>query len=179
MTLESVWNDGPGGGSGGGGVSDAFPRPSWQANTGVPASVNPGHSTGRGLPDLAGSADEDVGYEVRVDGVNTVIGGTSAVAPLTASLIALLNQSLGTNIGYLNPILYSNLGKSGGFRDIVKGNNDVTGKVGGYKAHRGWDPCTGFGSPNGKMLLAGLKAPPKSDLDARDDEAHRPAGSKN
>lgn len=161
ITSESVWNDGLGGGAGGGGVSDAFPRPAWQTNTGVPASVNPGQGTGRGSPDLAGSADEDMGYQVRIDGVNTVIGGTSAVAPLTAGLIALLNQSLGADIGYLNPILYSKLGKSGGFRDIVKGNNDMTGKVGGYKAHRGWDACTGFGSLNGKLLLAGLQASPE------------------
>src|SRR5262249_30096572 len=100
-------------------------------------------------------------YRVRVDGVDTVIGGTSAVAPLTAGLVALLNNTLGTPVGYLNPLLYSYLGKSGAFRDITKGNNDMTGLVGGYKATTGWDPCGGFGSPDGGAILAMLTAPQK------------------
>ncbi len=159
ITSESVWNDGTQGGAGGGGISDFFPLPSWQAGAGVPPSVNPGGRVGRGLPDLAGDADENTGYQVRVDGVDTVIGGTSAVAPLTAGLIALLNDSLGTSVGYVNPLLYSKLGKTSAFRDITQGNNDMSGQVGGYKAGPGWDPCGGFGSPDGKALLAALKAP--------------------
>ena len=159
ITSESVWNDGPQGGAGGGGISDFFPLPSWQTTVGVPPSVNPGGRIGRGLPDLAGDADENTGYKVRVDGVDTVIGGTSAVAPLTAGLIALLNEALGTSVGYLNPLLYSKLGNSAAFHDITKGNNDMTGLVGGYKAGPGWDACSGFGSPDGNSLLSGLKAP--------------------
>jgi kumamolisin len=159
ITSESVWNDGPTGGAGGGGVSDAFPLPSWQTGAGVPKSVNPGGRIGRGVPDVAGDADPATGYQVRIDGINTVIGGTSAVAPLMAALIALLNQSLSTKVGYLNPLLYAKLGKSGAFRDITKGNNDMNGNVGGYNAGPGWDACTGFGSPVGSALLAGLRAP--------------------
>ena len=159
ITSESVWNDGPQGGAGGGGVSAFFPLPAWQTGAGVPPSVNPGGHIGRGVPDLAGDADENTGYKVRVDGVDTVIGGTSAVAPLTAGLIALLNEALGTSVGYLNPLLYSKLGNSPAFHDITKGNNDMTGLVGGYKAGPGWDACSGFGSPDGNSLLTGLKAP--------------------
>ena len=159
ITSESVWNDGPQGGAGGGGISDFFPLPSWQTRAGIPPSVNPGGRVGRGLPDIAGNADENTGYNVRVDGVDTVIGGTSAVAPLTAGLIALLNESLGVSVGYLNPLLYSKLGKGAAFHDISKGNNDMTGLVGGYRAGPGWDACSGFGSPDGSALLAGLKAP--------------------
>ena len=154
ITKETVWNDGPQGGAGGGGISDYFPLPAWQANSGVPPSVNPGHRIGRGLPDIAGDADENTGYQIRVDGVNTVIGGTSAVAPLSAGLIALINEKLGTPIGYLNPQIYR---KGGLFHDITEGNNDMTGQVGGYKAASGWDPCTGLGSPDGVAILGGLQ----------------------
>jgi len=82
-----------------------------------------------------------------------VVGGTSAVAPLWAGLLARINQKLGTPVGYFNPLLYSRLGKSNGFHDIVKGNNDTTGHVGGYSAGKGWDACTGWGSPDGANLL--------------------------
>ena len=158
ITNELVWNDGASGGATGGGVSDFFPLPGWQAKAKVPPSVNPGKQAGRGVPDVAGDADEVTGYKVRVDGVNTVIGGTSAVAPLWAGLIALINEKLGTSIGYLNPLLYNQLGPSAGvFRDITGGNNDNTGVVGGYQAGPGWDACTGWGSPDGTALVGALQ----------------------
>jgi kumamolisin len=157
ITAESVWNDGPQGGGGGGGISAQFALPAWQANSDVPPSINPGGGIGRGLPDIAGNADENTGYKVRVDGLNTVIGGTSAVAPLTAGLIALLNEKLGSSVGYLNPVLYGKLGKGGTFHDITEGTNDLTGLVGGYKAVAGWDACSGFGSPDGGAILTGLQ----------------------
>jgi kumamolisin len=159
IISESVWNDGPQGGAGGGGISDFFAKPSYQSGVAVPPSVNPGGHVGRGLPDLAADADENTGYQVRVDGVDTVIGGTSAVAPLTAGLIALLNQAMAANVGYLNPLLYTKFGKTAAFHDITQGNNDMTGQVGGYKAGPGWDACSGFGSPRGSALLAELQPP--------------------
>jgi kumamolisin len=159
IVSETVWNDGPQGGAGGGGISDYFPQPVWQTNIGVPPSVNGGR-IGRGLPDLAGDADENTGYNVRVDGLDTVIGGTSAVAPLTAALLALLNEKLGTPVGYLNPLLYTKIGPSGAFRDVTQGNNDMTGLVGGYKAGKGWDACSGWGSPIGTAILAALQQAP-------------------
>lgn len=148
ITEEIVWNDGPNSATGGG-VSDAFPRPSYQAGAGVPKSVNPNHFEGRGVPDVAGDADPESGYEVRVDGLNTVIGGTSAVAPLWAGLVALLNQSLGQPVGFLNPRLYAMA--AGAFHPITEGNN------GAFQAGPGWDPCTGLGSPNGAQILSLLK----------------------
>jgi kumamolisin len=164
ITLEQVWNDGPQGGAGGGGISDVFPLPTWQASAKVPPSVNPGGRVGRGLPDVAANADEDTGYQVRVDGVNTVIGGTSAVAPLMSGLIALLNQALGTPLGYLNPLIYGKLNAAGEFRDITKGNNDMTGLVGGYPAGPGWDACSGVGVPDGSAILAALQSLAKGAL---------------
>ena len=85
----------------------------------------------------------ETGYDVRVDGSNTVIGGTSAVAPLWAGLIARINSSTGKPAGYVNPLLY---GKKGALRDITTGNN------GDFEAAKGWDACTGLGSPNGASL---------------------------
>jgi kumamolisin len=99
---------------------------------------------------VAGDADPATGYQVRVDGQNYVIGGTSAVAPLWAGLIALFNQKLKTPVGYLNPLLYSSLSSKGGFRDVISGNN------GAFAARKGWDACTGWGSPIGIRLLAAL-----------------------
>ena len=55
-----------------------------QANANVPPSANPGGSAGRGVPDVAGDADPQTGYQVQVDGSQFVVGGTSAVAPLWA-----------------------------------------------------------------------------------------------
>src|SRR5262249_55163584 len=88
IPSQVVWNDGPGGGATGGGISAEFPLPAYQQNAGVPPAVGSGKA-GRGLPDVAGDADPATGYAVRVDGDDTVIGGTSAVAPLWAGLIAL------------------------------------------------------------------------------------------
>jgi kumamolisin len=160
VTGESVWNDGPrasGGGSGGGGISTMNAVPSWQHGH-VPQSVNPGHRRGRGVPDVAGNADGNSGYTILVDGqVATNVGGTSAVAPLWAGLIARLNQGLGKPVGYLNPLLYGKLSGSGAFHDITAGSNDPTnGLIGGYLARPGWDACTGWGSPDGTVLLEAL-----------------------
>ncbi|HUO34507.1 MAG TPA: S53 family peptidase [Candidatus Acidoferrum sp.] len=153
ITDEEVWNDLPDDGATGGGVSATFPLPSWQENAGVPPSANPGGKTGRGVPDVAGDADPLTGYRVDVDGSNTVIGGTSAVAPLWAGLIALMNQALGKTVGYFNPGLYAQVaGVASTFHDITVGNN------GAYKAKAGWDPCTGWGTPNGAAILQRLKS---------------------
>ena len=150
IAEESVWNDGPGQGAGGGGISDVFPVPDYQQHASIPPSANPGGRVGRGVPDVCGDADPDTGYTVRVDGETIPIGGTSAVAPLWAGLIALLNQGLGKPVGFLHPFLYSAAGK--GLRDIVSGSN------GAYAAEPGWDACTGVGSPDGSELLEGLRA---------------------
>jgi kumamolisin len=152
ISDETVWNDAPNSpnpsnaGATGGGVSAVFPVPSWQSDADVPPSVNPPNNPGRGVPDVAGDADPNTGYKIRVDGTNQIVGGTSAVAPLWASLLTLINQNLGTSLGFVNPQLYKLGDDSGAFNDIVSGSN------GKYSASPGWDPCTGLGSPNGATL---------------------------
>ena len=135
--------------------------PDWQKGI-VPASINPGNKTGRGVPDVAGNADENSGYTILADGQQVQgVGGTSAVAPLYAGLFARINQQLGKPVGYINPLLYSGIGKSNAFRDVTSGNNDPTGgSLGGYAAKGGWDACTGWGSPNGVNLLNALAGAP-------------------
>ncbi len=78
---------------------------------------------------------------------SAVIGGTSAVAPLWAALIARINQASGTSAGFVNPRLYAN---PQALRDITSGNN------GDFAAAAGWDACTGLGSPNGSAVLRGV-----------------------
>ena len=168
ITSETVWSATGGGVSDvfvcpvedttsatGGGVSDVitFPPPTWQESVKVPVSVNDGHK-GRGVPDVSGNADPQTGYKVYVDGQNTTFGGTSAVAPLWAALVALMNQSLGESVGYLNPIIYQNytlLLQDNAFHDITIGNN------GAYSAGPGYDACTGLGSPNGTNLIKAIQ----------------------
>jgi len=82
---------------------------------------------------------------VLVDGDVGLIGGTSAVAPLLAGLVALLNQRSGRRLGFLNPLLYGSAPR-GLFRDVTTGTN------GAFTAARGWDACTGLGSPIGDAL---------------------------
>jgi kumamolisin len=150
IASEVVWNDGPSSATGGG-VSAIFALPSYQDAAHVPPSANPGGASGRGVPDVAGDADPDTGYQVRVDGENLVVGGTSAVAPLWAGLIALCNQELPKPVGFLNSLLYGSFAAQGVCRDITSGNN------GAYSATAGWDPCTGWGSPDGAQLLRSLQ----------------------
>jgi kumamolisin len=148
---EVVWNE-PGDGATGGGISDVFPLPSYQESAGVPPSANSTKNVGRGVPDVAADADPTTGYSVRVDGQDTVIGGTSAVAPLWAGLVACLNQGLGKPLGFLNPTLYALTSQSGAFRDITSGNN------GSYSAGPGWDACTGLGVADGAKLLKAVSS---------------------
>jgi kumamolisin len=150
VTEEDVWSDSSsGGGATGGGVSEFFALPSWQQGAKVPTAPN--GFVGRGVPDVAGDADPDSGYEIVVDGQKVVVGGTSAVAPLWAGLIALMDQKLGKPVGYMNPLLYgATVGAT--FHDITSGNND------GYSAGAGWDPCTGLGSPDGVKLLSAISS---------------------
>jgi kumamolisin len=138
ISSEVVWNDlSTNHGATGGGFSATFNRPTYQN------SANPNNKQ-RGVPDVAGNADPITGYKVLVDGSMEVIGGTSAVAPLWAGLIALVNQKIGTHVGFWNPMLYNHLNHD--FNDIVSGNN------GTFKADKGWDPTTGLGTPDAKKL---------------------------
>jgi kumamolisin len=145
ITSESVWNElAQEEGATGGGVSATFPLPSWQANLKVTDSKGAESALAmRGVPDVCGDADPQTGYSVRADGSALVIGGTSAVAPLWAALIALVNATGKTPAGFINAKLYANPTVC---RDITSGNN------GAFEASAGWDACTGLGSPNGSAI---------------------------
>jgi kumamolisin len=145
ITSEVVWNQG--GGATGGGISDVFDLPSYQSAAGVPPSVNPGGRVGRGVPDVAGDADPSTGYQIVVNGQTGTVGGTSAVAPLWAGLVARINSDLGAPAGLIAPLLYAN---PAALHDITSGNN------GAYSAGPGWDACTGLGSPDGKLVRQAL-----------------------
>jgi kumamolisin len=116
----------------------------------VPVDSN-GHS-GRGIPDVAIAASLKSGYEAFIDGQKGVVGGGAAATPLWAGLIALINQGLGHNVGFINPELYTRIGPAGVLRSITEGDNGVHG-VKGYAAGPGWNAATGWGSPDGKKLL--------------------------
>jgi kumamolisin len=152
VAAEEAWNDGPHRGATGGGISEVFAVPPWQRAADLPPCANPGHRAGRGVPDVAGDADPETGYRVRVDGQDVVLGGTSAVAPLWAGLIAMANQHRGRPVGFLNPLLYGALLQAGALRDVPHGGN------GAYTARPGWDCCTGLGTPLGERLVHALAA---------------------
>ena len=151
ISSEVVWNNGAGAGAGGGGVSSFFAVPTWQA--GVKATDSAGVAKPlkkRGVPDVSGDADPQTGYDVRIDGTDAVIGGTSAVSPLWSALLARINQLAGKPVGYIHPQLYRN---PEALRDITQGNN------GDFAATPGWDACTGLGSPDGQKVAAIFTGP--------------------
>ena len=159
ISSEVVWNETAANeGAGGGGVSDEFALPSWQADAGVPARAGSGSgagSGGRGVPDVAGNADPATGYQIYSGGKAQVVGGTSAVAPLWAALISRLAEASGQRFGLIQTLLYAGVTPGTavpGFRDITSGNN------GAYAAGPGWDACSGLGSPDGTALLNRLQS---------------------
>ncbi len=157
---EAVWNwnnsGNPNVGSGGG-VSPNYSIPSWQTN--VSMALNGGSTVNRNLPDVAMPAEAI--YVIYNNGSTSgYIGGTSAAAPLWAGFCALINQQVaasgGTNIGFLNPAIYSLAATSNYpncFHDITVGNNIGSGTAGEYSAVAGYDLCTGLGTPNGTNLI--------------------------
>lgn len=150
IVSEVVWNElANKEGATGGGVSKIFALPTWQANANVPAPSS--GVGGRGVPDVAGDADPTTGYTIRVDGTTSVIGGTSAVAPLWAGLVAVANQQLGAQVGFIQTAIYAAKGAAA-FNDIQVGNN------GAFEAGPGWDACSGLGSPIAVKLISLLGA---------------------
>ncbi len=168
VVSEIAWKNGGGkrkprtdDGSTGGGVSIHFQRPPWQ-NVSV-TSVNPDPIDGRIVPDVAVDGNWDTGYFMVVDGKASPNGGTSASAPLWASLVIRINANLnGVRLGYLTPLLYKVLPGTNttagqvAFRDITQGNN-VSAAIGGYFASAGFDAVSGWGVPIGTKLLDALK----------------------
>ena len=161
---EVAWNDGDGWATGGG-ISDVYAPPSWQ-DVNLPAGLDGAGQPGRGVPDIAGNADIASGYITLANGRWGPTGGTSAVAPLYAGLVALVNQALGQPVKDLLRTLYAlpAADRAAVFTDITTGNNsipettDFGSAVTGYDATAGWDACTGLGSINGTALLQRLRA---------------------
>lgn len=149
---ETGWTDTNQNGASGGGISQEFTVPSYQAQLQLP--VKTGDRPGRGVPDVSANADPDTGYAVYFQGAMTVVGGTSAASPLWAALTARVNQARGTPVGYFQPQLYP-LGSQSAFHDITVGNNNYDGVV-GYVCTPGWDAVTGWGSPNVAAIIAAL-----------------------
>jgi subtilase family serine protease len=161
---ETAWglasgNPGNQGGSfqaSGGGFSQLFAQPTYQAGV-------PGMGATRGVPDVSADASDRTGVAVVFSNGNqdTVQshGGTSASAPIWAALIALADQYAGRHLGFINPAIYQ-IARSPhyhqAFHDITTGNNTVQfphATITGYQAAPGWDPVTGWGSPNAQALI--------------------------
>jgi subtilase family serine protease len=159
---ETAWNI-PGAARGsapkasGGGFSRLFSRPAYQDGiAGIGAT--------RGVPDVAADADPGTGMALAFSGGsegNILIGagGTSAAAPLWAAVIALADQYAGRHLGFVNPAFYQ-IGRSASyhqaFHDVTTGTNTVqfpAKTITGYQAAPGWDPVTGWGSPNAQVLV--------------------------
>lgn len=166
--LEQAWWQPPGrrtragGGSTGGGVSVLFARPDWQ-DVKV-QSLNPGSIDGRVMPDIAALAGPPF-YDLTLLGQDSPNGGTSASAPLWASLIARINAALpaGNRQRFATPLLYQ-AGANGqprgrsGCRDITLGQNASHPDPGvGYQCQAGYDAVTGWGTPDGGALLQALQ----------------------
>jgi subtilase family serine protease len=163
-TSETAWglpsgNPGDAGGSfqaSGGGFSQLFARPAYQAGVS-------GAGATRGVPDVSADASDRTGVAVMFsDGAQETVqshGGTSASAPIWAALIALADQYAGRHLGFVNPAIYR-IARSTRYRqafhDITTGTNTVQfppTKVTGYQAAPGWDPVTGWGSPDAQVLI--------------------------
>jgi subtilase family serine protease len=161
---ETAWNAPivPGGkgnhsSASGGGFSHLFARPAYQDGV-------PGIGAMRGVPDVAGDASQDTNmayarsapggtYELTPD------GGVSAATPFWAGLIALADQEAGHPLGCVNPAIYR-IARGPlhheAFHDITTGNNTATYNgvtITGYQAGPGWDPVTGWGTPDAQVLI--------------------------
>jgi subtilase family serine protease len=164
---ETAWNTPPpvlplGVVASNGGFSGLFTRPAYQDGV-------PGAGAMRGVPDVAADADQATGPALafETDGGYAIVpgGGTSAGAPFWAGIMALADQYAGRPLGFVNPAIYA-IGRShlyhSAFHDITEGGNTAvfpSGTVTGYSAGPGWDPVTGWGSPDAQVLVPLLGQP--------------------
>jgi subtilase family serine protease len=144
-----------------GGFSSLFPRPAYQ-------DAVPGIGRMRGVPDVSADAGNASGMAIAVSltpgNVVTSADGTSAASPFWAGIMALADQYAGRALGFINPAIYR-IGHSpayhSAFHDITTGSNTVAypaGTVTGYQAGPGWDPVTGWGTPDAQALVPLLAA---------------------
>ena len=176
---ESAWSDGsdsPGGSGGGGGISQVWPAPDYQA-------ALPTASDGRNVPDVSLDADPNTGYSIFFQGGWTVVGGTSCAAPLWAAFTALVNQQRAATgrgpLGFANPSLYQiaeGSNYTADFHDVNDGSDNLY-----YQATEGYDNATGWGTFVGSNLLTdlanlALTAPLPPAVEARILWTHSPNG---
>jgi subtilase family serine protease len=164
---EMAWNGGTD--ASGGGYSKLFPRPAYQDQMARIGAT-------RGVPDVAANADSATAMVLEYsDGELRAATGTSASTPLWAGVIALADQEAGRHLGFVNPAIYAIARGPAGrqaFHDVVTGDNSVlwpTGVFAGYNAGPGWDPVTGWGSPDAQYLVpllahAAVSVPPPGPL---------------
>jgi subtilase family serine protease len=157
---ETAWDNGDSGTTdqaSGGGFSQLFARPSYQDGM-------PGIGAARGVPDVAADAYGHTGMALVISAGHGQLyignsGGTSGSTPFWAGIIALANQYAGHDLGFVNPALYAIARGSSyhaAFHDITKGSNTVEfppQTFRGYAAAPGWDPVTGLGSPDARVLI--------------------------
>ena len=164
----------------GGGISSAWPMPSYQAD--APRSLNVINSNSsaapcaattycREVPDVSADANPGSGYSIYIGGVWGQTGGTSASAPLWAALTALADSSSachGHQVGFANPALYR-IAATGYGHDLTDITDDLPGEQstnnsldpnGLYPVGLGYDTATGLGSPIGSNLAAALCGAP-------------------
>jgi subtilase family serine protease len=148
---EMAWNEGTE--ASGGGYSGLFPRPAYQDGLARAGAT-------RGVPDVAANAGSATAMALDISGGGLYPAqGTSAATPLWAGVIALADQQAGNPLGFVNPAIYAiarGPAYHQAFRDVVTGDNSViwpTGVYTGYTAGPGWDPVTGWGSPDAKYLV--------------------------
>jgi len=160
---ETAWNSPPdpparpGSSASGGGFSKVFRRPAYQDGV-------PGIGAFRGVPDVAADAAANTGMTLDTTdgGQNYVLvsaNGTSAAAPFWAAVIALADQYAGRHLGFVNPAIYR-IGRSSpynqAFHEVTSGTNTVVfpgQTITGYRAGPGWNPVTGWGSPDAQVLV--------------------------
>ena len=152
-SLESVWHDG------GGGFSNFFPTPDYQEaivqaylKSGKAPSTKHFNSSGRAYPDVSAFSTD---FVIEYDGIPFPVSGTSCAAPTFAGIVSILNdvrlKKGQKTLGFLNPLLYQTL-QGKGFTDVTEGSNGGGIICPGFKAIEGWDPASGWGSPNFGLL---------------------------
>lgn len=161
-----------------GGFSDLWDRPAYQEEAVSEYLTKLGdrwaglyNPSGRGFPDVAAQGTR---FRVVDKGIEISVGGTSASAPVFASVVALLNNARLASgkpaLGFLNPWIYEQ--GYNGLKDIVLGgSNGCTGRslysgleapfvpYASWNATEGWDPVTGYGTPDFEKLLSISQGP--------------------
>jgi tripeptidyl-peptidase-1 len=174
LAPESAWS------SSSGGFSRYFERPAYQDATIARYMKTVSNETyayytpytnwaGRGFPDVAAHSTGP-SFATVYAGTLSSNGGTSASAPVWAAVVGLLNDArlrLGKPaLGWLNPLVYTYGSRV--LTDITTGystgcnrvNNTHFGGPPGivpgarWNATEGWDPVTGYGTPDFEKLKA-------------------------